>query len=344
MFANSSRNTLADHNNKNFMATWYKVCIIILMILSLILNLAVVAQYFYFRKKFHRNVLFKRGLICSLACSDALQSSLGFSLQLSSMANGFRPTLCQASAFIVTLFAYASIFTIVILNIEKCIHICFPWLKIKMLASRSTCQAFFICFAWGYAIFWAIFPLFKWNDYSLFVFSSCTLNWDTDDKTHRDFVICIMVFCFILPFILSIVCNTLCKRTLQSMKRYARTHFGPHSAEVIQNAKAESKAAHIAWVMAMATLFAWTPYSVLALLRFCSTKFNSDVYETLGQISSIIAKSSCMLNPIIYAFEVKAFRQELRTMPFEIYRSLAGNVIRNTKASANSSNVSGTEL
>ena len=312
---NTGNATFAPFRNRAFETlgskTWYQVGLIALIIASTILNTLVLAHYFYSRRHIGRNLLIKKCLVASLAISDMLQSTLGYSLQLSFIMYQLDLKICQYSAFGVTLCAFASINHIVLLSIDSYVHICHPWLKQRINLSRNTVEVVFIIMAWIYAFFWAAYPLFRWNDYSLFLMNACTINWHTNDRTHKKFILGIFFMCILVPITVMTICNVSCQRTLRKMRKYAEQHFGPNAEATIENARAETKVLKLGLIMGAAFLVSWTPYSLLGLMHYFSIQFSSKHLIMFGGFSSFAAKTSCILNPIIHTLTQKTFRDDV---------------------------------
>ena len=296
---------------RNHLEAWQCFLMLLIIVTSAILNGSILIRNYRFRENFQRNCMLKYFLMCSLAVSDICQSTLGISLQLISLYHGFVPRLCQTSGFVIAFFAYSSITTTILLNIESYIHICQPWVKEKITSSRLTIQAFCFCFAWFYALFWAAFPLVHWNDYSKVIMGACTINWNTDNKSQRNFIILLFIFCIAVPFALMALSSIQNNKAIREMKRYAMQHFGEKSPAVHANLKAESTILKLTVIGASAFLIAWIPYSSFSLVRFFGLGINSHKYSTMEKVSSICAKLACISNPLIYAYSQKSFRKDM---------------------------------
>ena len=300
--------------NNNDLEAWQYFMMLLIIVTSAMLNGSVLIRNFRFRANLQRNCMLKYFLMCSLAISDLCQSTLGISLQLISFYHGFVPRLCQTSGFVIAFFAYASIITTILLNIESYIHICQPWVKEKITSSRLSIQAFCFCFAWLYALFWAAFPLVRWNDYSKVIMGACTINWDTENKPQRNFIILLFVFCIVVPFALMALSSIQNNKAIREMKRFAMQHFGAKSPAVHANLKAESTILKLTVIGASAFLIAWIPYSSFSLVRFFGLGMNSHKYSYMEKVSSLCAKLACISNPLIYAYSQKSFRKDMRRL------------------------------
>jgi c-opsin len=71
-----------------------------------------------------------------------------------------------------------------------------------------------------------------------------------------------------------------------------------------QSEAAEKRSTVMVAVMIAAFLIAWTPYSILALTETFNSKNygNSSISPVLATVPSLLAKTSSVLNPIIYGF------------------------------------------
>ena len=293
---------------------WYKILIVVILLVSTSLNSLVLIRSILMGKECQRNYMIKCFLMCNLAVSDLCQSTIGYTVQLISLSYGFVPTLCQASGFIIAFFAYVSITISITLNIESCIHICLPWFKEKIVSSRRTFQAFCFIFSWAYAFFWAVFPLIRWNDYSHFILGACTLNWDSQDQAQRNYIILLFTFCIIVPFILTVICSFQSNKVIRQMRCYAEDHFGAKSAEVAANVRAESSILRLTLLGASAYMIVWMPYSAFSLIRFFGIDVKTNWYRRMGMVATLLAKTSSISNPLIYAFSQASFRKDIKRL------------------------------
>ena len=293
---------------------WYQMSVLFVILISVLLNATVLIRNFCIGKRYHRNYMLKCILMCNLAISDLLQSTIGYSIQLMSLYRSFKPKLCQYSGFFIAFFAYVSITTSITLNIETFIHICLPWVKERISGSRRSFQLFCICFSWFYALIWAAFPLIHWNDYSKFILGACTLDWDTESRSQRNYIILLFCFCIVVPCILMVVCSIKNNMAIRQMRNYAASHFGVDSPAVIANIKAEATILKLTVIGTSTFLLVWMPYSVFSLIRFSGVDIQASWYAWMGKLSSLCAKMSCITNPLVYAFSQRSFRADLKKM------------------------------
>jgi c-opsin len=121
-------------------------------------------------------------------------------------------------------------------------------------------------------------------------------------------------FGLIVPMIVICVCYSNILRAVRKVKteikkganliQSSTRHL--HQKQLsFQSEAAEKRSTFMVAVMIGAFLVAWTPYSILALIetfRGKNYETNSSISPILTIIPSLFAKTSSVLNPIIYGF------------------------------------------
>ncbi|XP_036614513.1 C3a anaphylatoxin chemotactic receptor [Trichosurus vulpecula] len=107
-----------------------------------------------------------------------------------------------------------------------------------------------------------------------------------------------LVVGFLLPFIIMVVCYTLI------VFRLNRGHF----------AKSRSKTLRVAIVVVVAFFVCWTPYHIIGILSLFASPHTSlgKAVMALDNLSIALASANSCLNPLLYAFMGKDFRQKAR--------------------------------
>uniref|UniRef100_A0A671PXH6 Teleost multiple tissue opsin 3b n=1 Tax=Sinocyclocheilus anshuiensis TaxID=1608454 RepID=A0A671PXH6_9TELE len=146
----------------------------------------------------------------------------------------------------------------------------------------------FITGCWLYSLVWTVPPFFGWSSYGLEgPGTTCSVQWNQHYPEKRSYVICLFVFCLLLPLLLMVYC-------------YGKILIAIHGVAKINQTTAQRWETHVlVMVVSMVSchLLCWMPYGVMALLGTFSVGI---VSHTASVVSSILAKSSTVLNPIIY--------------------------------------------
>uniref|UniRef100_A0A8C1HG17 Teleost multiple tissue opsin 3b n=1 Tax=Cyprinus carpio carpio TaxID=630221 RepID=A0A8C1HG17_CYPCA len=146
----------------------------------------------------------------------------------------------------------------------------------------------FITGCWLYSLMWTVPPLFGWSSYvPEGPGTTCSVQWNQCFPETRSYVICLFVFCLLLPLLLMAYC-------------YGKILIAIHGVAKMNQTAAQRRETHVlVMVVSMVScyLLCWMPYGVMALLGTFSAGI---VSPTASVVSSILAKSSTVLNPIIY--------------------------------------------
>ncbi|XP_039523423.1 teleost multiple tissue opsin 3b isoform X1 [Pimephales promelas] len=146
----------------------------------------------------------------------------------------------------------------------------------------------FITGCWLYSLAWTSPPLFGWSSYGPEGPGTiCSVQWNHRSPETTSYVICLFVFCLLLPLLLMVYC-------------YGKILIAIHGVAKINQTAAQRRETHVlVMVVSMVScyLLCWMPYGVMALLGTFSVGM---VSPTASVVSSILAKSSTVLNPIIY--------------------------------------------
>uniref|UniRef100_A0A667ZG91 Teleost multiple tissue opsin 3b n=1 Tax=Myripristis murdjan TaxID=586833 RepID=A0A667ZG91_9TELE len=143
--------------------------------------------------------------------------------------------------------------------------------------------------SWIYSLAWTVPPLLGWSSYGPEgPGTTCSVQWHQRSARARAYVGCLFVFCLLLPLLLMLFC-------------YGRILLAVRGVNRVNQSSAERREARVLlMVVSMVTgyLLCWLPYGVVAMLA--SFGQPGSVPATASLIPSVLAKSSTVLNPIIY--------------------------------------------
>ncbi|XP_072567823.1 pinopsin-like [Paramormyrops kingsleyae] len=153
-----------------------------------------------------------------------------------------------------------------------------------------------IVLSWGYSVVWTVPPLFGWSNYGPEGPSTtCSVNWAAHDANSASYILCLFLFCLVIPFSVIIYSYG---RLLQAIKQVARINTALSHRQ-------EQQVLQMVVVMVICYLVCWLPYSVVALLA--SFGRPGLVTSVLKIVPSLLAKCSTAINRIIYIFMNKQF-------------------------------------
>nr|BAQ54695.1 opsin, pteropsin type [Sympetrum frequens] len=227
-------------------------------------------------------------ILFNLVCSDFSVSILGNPMTLTAALFRrwiFGRTMCVIYGFFMSLLGIASITTLMVLSFERYVMISKPF-QVRRLSQKGAVAL--IGVIWVYALLLTTPPLFGWGDYvheSANI--SCSVNWESKTISATTYVIFLFAMGLVVPVF--VICFSYLN-IIWTMKKNA--------VAMGRVTKAECRVTVMVFVMIVAFLVAWTPYSVLALL----VAFGDATLISPGVavVPALMAKSSICYNPVIY--------------------------------------------
>ncbi|XP_028254820.1 opsin-3-like [Parambassis ranga] len=150
--------------------------------------------------------------------------------------------------------------------------------------------------SWLYSLIWTVPPLLGWSSYGLEgAGTSCSVTWTERTSRSHSYIICLFVFCLGLPVLVMVYCYG---RLLYAVKQVGR----------VRRTAARRREFHILFMVVTTVvcyLLCWMPYGIIAMMAtFGQPGLISPVASV---IPSILAKSSTVINPLIYILMNKQF-------------------------------------
>ncbi|XP_033748809.1 LOW QUALITY PROTEIN: rhodopsin, GQ-coupled-like [Pecten maximus] len=255
-------------------------------------------------------------LVINLAVSDLIFSAFnGFPLLTISSFHQkwmFGSITCQLYGFVGGVFGLMSINTLAAISIDRYIVITKP-LQASQTMTRSKVHLM-IMFVWVFSILLSVPPFFGWGAYIPEGFqTSCTFDYLTKTPRTRAFIIVLYLFGFALPLIIISICYIMIIHGVRRHDQKMLTLANNLKAEDIRannkRAQSELKISKIAMTVTCLFIISWSPYAVIALIA----QFGPAHWITplVSELPMMLAKSSSMHNPIIYALSHPKFRTAL---------------------------------
>ncbi|XP_070557899.1 visual pigment-like receptor peropsin [Ptychodera flava] len=248
--------------------------------------------------------------ILSISLSDLAISVFGNPISASASLSRrwlFGEAGCKWYGFANTFFGLVSINTHALIAIDRYLIIVKPHIGCYITKKRAVMMS---TVAWFLALLWSVFPLIGWSEYTFEgAGMMCSVLWQSDETDDVLYVVSLFLSSFVLPITIMIFCYVGVFRTLRSAASI-QAAWNPESAE--KNLKVQKSFFKMVFIIAMAYLISWTPYSVVALMStFGDPKYIS---ATSATIPAILAKTSIIYNPIIYVVMNRNFRRAFLKM------------------------------
>ncbi|XP_054611987.1 teleost multiple tissue opsin 3b isoform X2 [Dunckerocampus dactyliophorus] len=232
-------------------------------------------------------------LLVNISTSDMLVCVFGTPLSLAASVRGqwlSGSAGCRWYAFSNALFGMVSLVSLSLLSLER------YWVTRRSTrpgSSRYRRARLAVTASWFYSLAWTVPPLLGWSSYGPEgAGTTCSVQWGDRSGRARSYVLCLLVFCLLLPLGLMIFCYGSILVAVRALDTRVTT-TGPYSAE-----RREGRVLLLVVAMVTAYLLCWTPYAVVAMLS--SFGRVQAVPPAAALIPSLLAKSSTVLNPLVY--------------------------------------------
>ncbi|XP_072021979.1 rhodopsin, GQ-coupled-like [Amphiura filiformis] len=258
-------------------------------------------------------------LIINLACSDLLMVFFEFPMMFLSTVHGrwlFGEVGCDAYAWGGAMFGVLSIATLTAIAFDRQYAICSSLDKLRNI-TYGRAGRMVVC-VWLYSVFWSIFPFFGIGDYVLEGYGvSCTFHYLDTSRRNRIYVGFLFIGDFFLPLCAIISCYVHIVGTVRANRKNLADISKDESIKKDKKGKKKSKRQNSEYAIAkigmtLTALFAlsWTPYATVA---FIGEYINGDLLGPMVQtLPVVLAKSSAIWNPIVYAISHKKFKAAIR--------------------------------
>uniref|UniRef100_A0A8C5N2L2 G-protein coupled receptors family 1 profile domain-containing protein n=1 Tax=Leptobrachium leishanense TaxID=445787 RepID=A0A8C5N2L2_9ANUR len=236
-------------------------------------------------------------MLLNISVSDLLVCIFGTPLSFAASVSGgwlIGRQGCEWYGFCNSLFGIVSLVSLSLLSYERYITV----LKCaKADVSNYKTAWRYIITSWIYSLFWTLPPLFGWSRYDLESSGvTCSVMWHSDSANNVSYIVCLFLFCLVLPLLIMIFCyGHIVKVIREQMSRINLT-----TAQ-----KRERRLLFMVICMVTCYLLCWMPYGLVSLV----TAFGKPgiITPTVSIVPSILAKSSTVINPLIYIFMNKQF-------------------------------------
>ncbi|XP_042282552.1 teleost multiple tissue opsin 2b [Thunnus maccoyii] len=234
-------------------------------------------------------------LLLNISVSDMLVCLFGTTLSFASSIRGkwlLGRSGCSWYGFINSCFGIVSLISLVILSYDRYSTLTVynkrgPNYRKPLMAVGGS---------WLYSLFWTVPPLLGWSSYDIEgAGTSCSVSWTVRTAQSHAYIICLFIFCLGLPVLVMIYC-------------YGRLLWAVKQVGKIRKTAARRREYHILFMVlttAACYLLCWMPYGVVAMMAtFGPPNIISPVASV---VPSLLAKSSTVINPLIYILMNKQF-------------------------------------
>lgn len=225
---------------------------------------------------------------------------------------------CQIHAFCGAFFGYGQITTLTIISWDR-YNVIVKGFSGKPLTYAKV--SLLITFIWVWSFGWALSPLVGWGLYALDgMLGTCSFDSYTTTMNHKSYILASCFFQYGGPIIVIVGCYFFIVKAVfrheQELREQAKkmnvTSLRSGNNEEQQAVSAEIRAAKVAVVNIMLWIFAWTPFTAIAMVG--TWHDSSFVTPLMSELPIICAKTSALYNPIIYALSHPKYRECLKEL------------------------------
>ncbi|XP_065668370.1 opsin-VA-like [Hydra vulgaris] len=258
----------------------------------------------------------------SISVCEILQVTLGYIPDLLTQLDVIKVTtsgngswVCIGSSLLTFIFAVVVLMHFLVLSVSRIVAIKYPVFYIATFSKKKLAILLMIlCYVYG--IIWPVFPLFKWSKYAKDIDGKrCSLDWRLEQKNSFSYIICVILFAFILPFFtifILLYCKkyaTIVNQNSSSRKRHSLIEY----QEKIKGL--EKKYFNMCATSSILYTLAWSPYAIVGFLSV----FNSTIPPMVSTSAALFAKLSALINPIVnvwYNWQFRKFLFNLKSIRF----------------------------
>ncbi|XP_020508054.1 vertebrate ancient opsin-like [Labrus bergylta] len=235
-------------------------------------------------------------LLINISISDLLVCVLGTPFSFAASTQGrwlIGEAGCVWYGFANSLFGIVSLISLAVLSYERYSTMMTP----TEADSSNYCKiSLGITLSWVYSLIWTMPPLFGWSSYGLEgPGTTCSVDWSAKTANNISYIICLFVFCLIVPFVVIVFSYG---KLLCAIRQVSGINAS-------MSKKREQRVLFMVVIMVICYLLCWLPYGIMSLLATFGPP--GLVTPEASIIPSVLAKTSTVINPVIYVFMNKQF-------------------------------------
>ncbi|KAK2910915.1 hypothetical protein Q8A67_003048 [Cirrhinus molitorella] len=216
---------------------------------------------------------------------------------------------CKIYAFCGALFGITSMINLLAISIDRYMVITKPLQTIQWNSKRRMSLA--ILCIWLYSLAWSLAPLVGWSSYiPEGLMTSCTWDYVSPSPTNKSYTMMLCCFVFFIPLAIILYCYLFMFLSVRKASRDLERLSSQKSSFVKQQSmRSEWKLAKIAAVVIVVYVLSWAPYACVTLIAWAGHANILTPYSKT--LPAVIAKSSAIYNPFIYAIIHNKYRATL---------------------------------
>ncbi|XP_061696215.1 vertebrate ancient opsin-like [Syngnathoides biaculeatus] len=235
-------------------------------------------------------------LLVNISVSDLLVCVLGTPFSFAASTQGrwlIGAEGCVWYGFANSLFGIVSLISLAVLSYERYSTMMTPT---EADSSNYWKIGLGISLSWLYSLLWTLPPLFGWSRYGPEgPGTTCSVDWKAKTANNVSYIICLFVFCLVVPLLVIVFCYG---KLLCAIRQVSGINAS-------MSRKREQRVLFMVVIMVICYLTCWLPYGIAALLAAFGPP--GLLTPEASIVPSVLAKSSTVVNPVIYVFMNKQF-------------------------------------
>ena len=251
---------------------------------------------------------------------------------------------CQTTGFLMNAIFSASILTLVVISLDRYCAVVTPLHYSMRVTPRKSILMIFLI--WLLALCSAFPPLVGWSHYEYQKNKSvCTVLWTSRETSDRYYTLCLVILCFILPFIVILwAYSVIFKAAQDNSEKVRKNSLVPNASDdplqtpirierrrsstapmLVHRLSISTRSSNLLWrrdewkaavtscIVVSTFIICWLLYFIIIILESLLDDPDS-VGSEVKTLSILLAMSSSAFNPLVYVFRSKVPRVELRTI------------------------------
>ncbi|XP_057380856.1 compound eye opsin BCRH2-like [Daphnia carinata] len=223
---------------------------------------------------------------------------------------------CQIHAFCGALCGYSQITTLVLISWDRYNVIVKGFNAAPLTFGKASTM---IILSWLYAFGWSVSPLVGWGYYAMDgMLGTCSFDGLTTNMNNKSHILASTMFLYVIPIIIIIGCYYFIVKAVfhhedelrQQAKKMNVTSLRSNADQ--QAVSAEIRIAKVAIINVTLWILAWTPFAIVCMLGTWGD--TSKITPYICELPVILAKTSCVYNPLIYALSHPKYRECLKEL------------------------------
>ncbi|KAI7813446.1 hypothetical protein IRJ41_016907 [Triplophysa rosa] len=163
---------------------------------------------------------------------------------------------------------------------------------------------------WIYSLAWSLAPLIGWSSYiPEGLMMSCTWDYVSQTPASRSYTMMLCCFVFFIPLAVIFYCYLLMFLSVRQAGRDLKRLWQKSGFVKQQSMKSEWRLAKIAALVIAVYVLSWAPYACVTLVAWA--RYANILTPYSKTLPAILAKSSAIYNPFIYAIVLSKYRATL---------------------------------